>query len=416
MTFRAIFGQVKNHKRLVENFSYISLLQLFLILSPLITYPYLIRVLGQELYGWVITAQVLVSYAVIIINFGTDSVCAKHVAVNRNDREILSEIVCSVLFARLLLWLLCLLLLVAIIFIVPSYRSHMWLFLLTFGQTSDILLFPQYFFQGVEKMKYSSLINISVKLFFVCLVFVFVKRPSDYLFIPLLYSIGHLLAGVVSILILKKEFKIDFYVPSWSKVRYYLKDSSPLFITDIICTIKDKLNYFILGGVNMGDVVVYDLGTKMTAMLSKPGSIIATVFFPQIAYSKDKQKYKKILLLVLLSTSICVAIVNIFMAPIVEFMLHKQIDLLPLRLFSLAPLFLSVSSYIYSNCYVAFGHSKFALYSIVVTTAGYLTLLCIMSVTNNMRTIFNFVILAVASYLIELIYRIISSISILKEK
>ena len=95
---------LSKHKSIIENFSYITLLQIFIIISPLITYPYLIEVIGQELYGWVITANVLSSYVTILVNFGTDGVCAKYISVNRDNVSKLSNIVSSVLAGRFLLW------------------------------------------------------------------------------------------------------------------------------------------------------------------------------------------------------------------------------------------------------------------------------------------------------------------------
>ena len=385
----------KNQTALLENFSYITLLQIFIIISPLITYPYLIRVVGKELYGWVVTAQVLVSYATIIINFGTNSVCAKHVSISRDNKDKLSEILSSVFWGRLGLAIISFLIYLAIVLLIPSYRDHLLLFLLSYGLTFDALLFPQYFFQGIEKMKISSLINIGIKLFFILLIFTIVKDPEDYLLIPSFYSIGYIVAGIVSLTMISRKFGIRLSKPSWDSVKLYLKESSPLFATDIVCTIKDKLNYFLLGAINMGEVVVYDLGVKLTAMLAKPGTIISTVLFPRFAKNRSVDLFKRVLLIELIVVALCVILVNIFMPFIVEFLIGQKIDILPLRVFSLAPIFLTVSSHISQNCYVAFGHNKYTFYSILVTTSGYLFFLVYLYISHNLNTIFSFVILSV---------------------
>lgn len=75
-----IVKRSKSHKVLIENFSYLAFLQVFLLLYPLITYPYLVDVLGKEIYGIVLTAQMLASYASLFIDFGSNFVCAKHVS------------------------------------------------------------------------------------------------------------------------------------------------------------------------------------------------------------------------------------------------------------------------------------------------------------------------------------------------
>ena len=103
MQKRKVISLFSNNKQLIGNFSYITLLEVFLLLAPLITYPYLVRVLGIDNYGLIITAQVLASYASKIIDFGSNRVCAKHVSINRASKAKLSEIVSSVLVVRTVL-------------------------------------------------------------------------------------------------------------------------------------------------------------------------------------------------------------------------------------------------------------------------------------------------------------------------
>ena len=79
---------VKRHKTILENFSWVAAVEVFMLFAPLITYPYLTKILGMELYGLVITAQVLAGYATLIIDFGSNSVVAKHVSINRDNKEM----------------------------------------------------------------------------------------------------------------------------------------------------------------------------------------------------------------------------------------------------------------------------------------------------------------------------------------
>lgn len=65
-----------HYKIICDNFLFVALVQGFELIAPLITYPYLVGVLGMDLYGMVLTAQVLVSYATLLIEFGFQfSVC-----------------------------------------------------------------------------------------------------------------------------------------------------------------------------------------------------------------------------------------------------------------------------------------------------------------------------------------------------
>ena len=57
-----IFDKLKQHKKLIENFSYLSVLQILSLITPLITYPYLVKTLGEVMYGTVVFAQAVVTY------------------------------------------------------------------------------------------------------------------------------------------------------------------------------------------------------------------------------------------------------------------------------------------------------------------------------------------------------------------
>lgn len=412
-----LFSIVKNNKVLISNFSYMSLLQIFLLLAPLITYPYLVRVLGMDLYGIVITAQILASYASIFINFGSNEVCAKHVSVNRDNKNKLSEIVCSVFFVRFTIWIMSFFVYCGVVFIVPEYRAHKLLFILTFGITTNDLLFPQYFFQGIEKMKYSTLINILIKLIFILLVFIFVQGQQDYLYVPVLYSIGYLIGGIVAMWIIFRCEKIRFRIPSFRQAKIYVKDSSALFATDIVCTIKDKFNYLLLGSFSgMANVVVYDLGMKIYSLAAKPSGIVSVVFFPHSAKTRSVNQFRKVLWIIIGIDVLIIALVNIFLPYIVDFFIHKQVDLWPLRLFTVAPFFSTIGAYIVQNLCIAYGYNKYVLYSILITTCAYIIILVIFYFTNFLGNLYAFVLLTVISYFVEFVYRVWAYKAIIKKE
>ena len=86
----------ERNRTLVQNTSYITILQVFNVIAPLITYPYLVRVIGRDMYGVFITAQVLVSYISLFVIWGSDSVCAKYKSSRLADRLSRFSIDCIV--------------------------------------------------------------------------------------------------------------------------------------------------------------------------------------------------------------------------------------------------------------------------------------------------------------------------------
>ncbi len=403
-----ILNRYNQHKVVFENIIFVGLVQVFSLVAPLITYPYLVNVLGLDLYGVVITAQVLVSYATIVIDFGSNSVCAKNVSIHREDKDKLSEIVSSVLTTRFILWLICLGIYLSVVCLIPEYRQYFLLFALSYLMTLNELIFPQFFFQGLEKMKIAALLNILIKLVFIVLIFIFVKESSQYLFVPVLYAAGYMLAGMIAIYMVFKKFGIKYYIPSFKAQRVYFKECSSLLATDLVCTIKDKFNYMLVGGyVNMSSVVIYDLGLKFVGLVGKPTQVIATVLLPRFAKNRNVKQLNIVLWVIILITLILVLLLNLCMGKVAYFFLHQDVDLLPLRIFSIIPIFLAPSVLIANNFFIGFGFNKYLFYSIVATTIIYLMALLCIWISGYIDSLYSFVFLACISYISEFLYRIL---------
>lgn len=405
----------KNNTVIIKNFSYMTLLQCFVLIAPLLTYPYLINTLGSELYGWVILAQVVASYASLVVGFGFNIVTPKHVALHSGDPGKLSEIVSSVMIIRIGLWLVCLLLYCLVIAVIPAYAGYRWLFLLSFGCTFNELLFPVFYFQGIERMGYITWLTLIIRSVSVIGIFLFVREASDYLLVPVLTGSSYVIGGVLSLYVIFGQHKIRFQVPSFQAMKYYFSDASTIFLTDVISTIKDKLNYIIMGiCVPMSQIVIYDLGSKITGLLSKPAYIIATVLYPRISRTTNTRLFKFGLLSCALCTLVLVAFCCLFLPEIVGFFIKESINMIPIRIYLLAPLFLGASMFIAYDFLTAFGHIRYILKSIIVTTCVYAVLMLIAHCTGILHSVLPFVVITVISYLAELVYRIIVSRRIYK--
>ena len=398
----------EGNRHLLENVSYITVLQMFNVVAPLITYPYLVRVIGRDMYGVFITAQVLVSYISLFVIWGSDSVCAKYISIHRDDKQKLSEIFSSVLVGRTVVWFLGLITFLIIVYLTPTYRESSLIFVLTYGMVFFDVLFPQYLFQGLEKMKYATLVVVIVRLLFIILVFALVKESSDLYLVPLLYSIGYLLGGMASLYIIFCILGLRLTKVSSGNVYSLVKESSPIFASDLITAIKDRFNILLMGGlIGMGNVVVYDLGMKINLLVTKPTEILRIAMFPRAAKDKSIPEVRKTIMVSFLISVLLVAVVNAALPYIVRLFLNEDVDLLPLRLFSLAPLLLSVSVLIAFNVFVAFGYNRYVLNSILITTGCYLLLLISCYFTHHLNTLMIFVLISMVAYLVEFIYRVV---------
>ena len=118
------FEKLMRNKTVLVNFSYLSILQIFTIVFPLLTYPYLLRVVGLELYGVLVFAQTIISYVSLVINFGFNMSGARNVAVYKGDKERLSQIVSSIYLCKFILWLICLIVYLSVISIFSFFKNY----------------------------------------------------------------------------------------------------------------------------------------------------------------------------------------------------------------------------------------------------------------------------------------------------
>ncbi|MDQ1772718.1 oligosaccharide flippase family protein [Labilibaculum sp. A4] len=280
--------RIHRNKGVLRNFSYLSLLQVFNLFLPLITYPYLIRVLGKEIYGIVIFAQAIVGYLMILVGFGFNISATKDVSLHRNNRDKLSEIVSSVFLIKGFLLILAILILSILVMVIPQSNGYEMLFFLTLWMCLYDVIFPIWYFQGIEEMKYITYITLISRLTFLFLIFVFIHSPKDYLYLPIINGFGAILAGVSSLVIVFKKHKIKFKFVSFSCLKSYFIDTFPFFVSNISTTLYMTTSKVVLGAfVGMKEVAYYDLAEKLSTVLKTPIQIIGQAIYPSIAKNRD---------------------------------------------------------------------------------------------------------------------------------
>jgi len=231
------FNRIKKSKdgrTLAANFGYLSLLQIAGYIFPLITMPYLARVIGVEGFGKIAFASAIVVWFQTVADWGFNYTATRDVAKNRDDKEKVSEIFSNVLWARCLLMILSFLLLVLVISIVSTFRENYAVILVTFLLVPGHIMFPDWFFQAMERMKYITILNLLSKLFFTILVFVFIKEKNDFILQPLFISLGFLLSGMISMYIILSKWKVKLKRPSSNKIFKTIKESTDVFINNIM--------------------------------------------------------------------------------------------------------------------------------------------------------------------------------------
>src|SRR5690554_4712196 len=224
----------KDGRTLVANFGYLSLLQIAGYIFPLITMPYLARVIGVDGFGKIAFASAVVVWFQTVADWGFNFTATRDVAQNRDDKEKVSEIFSNVLWARCLLMIFSFLLLLIALFLVPKFRENQTIILITFLIVPGHIMFPDWFFQAMERMKYITILNIISKLLFTIAVFVFIKEKSDFILQPLFTSLGFLVSGSIAMYLILGKWKIKLLRPSIPSIVSTIKGSTDVFINNIM--------------------------------------------------------------------------------------------------------------------------------------------------------------------------------------
>lgn len=224
---------------------------------PLVTVPYLVRVLGPERFGAVAFGQGLMAYFTLVVNYGFDWSATRTISVQREDREAVSRTASSVWAAKALLCLGSFLVMMVLVQTVPRLHEEAILLYLLFGIVVGNVLFPTWLFQGLERMVAISVINFVMRLLTTISVFGLIRQPSDFLNYAVLLSVQWIGAGVLGIWVSNKSLQTPFRWPGWHSIITILADGWVLFLSTGAVALYTTGNSFILGMLTDNTVVGY---------------------------------------------------------------------------------------------------------------------------------------------------------------
>jgi PST family polysaccharide transporter len=279
------------HSRLLENFISLSTLQVANYILPLITLPYLVRVLGPEKFGLIAFAQAFIGYFNVLTDYGFNLSATRDISINRKDNDKVSEIFSSVIIIKFGLLILSLFIMTLIIFSFDKFRSEWPIYYLTFGMVIGQVLFPVWFFQGMEKMKYITFLNILARIIFTISIFIFVKNASDFLYVPILSSLGSIVAGILAFWIVFKDFGVKFRMPDFERVKFHLKEGWYIFISTVAISLYTTSNTFILGLFTNNIIVgYYSAAEKIIRAAQGLLSPVSQTIFPHVSKLMNESK------------------------------------------------------------------------------------------------------------------------------
>ena len=345
--------KLKLKRILIQNFTSLSILQIANYLFPLIVLPYVVRILGPAKYGLINFAAAFIAYFSLMCDYGFSLSGTKEISIIRDDKEKLSRTFSTIITIKLLLSVVSFLLFILIVYFIPFFKNNWEVYVLSYGFVIGGVLFPGWFYQGIERMKYITIIQVFVRSIATVLIFMLVKEENDYLLLVLLNSSAQILIGVAGLIVAGIKFKIKFRLPSFEEIKIQLKSGWNIFQSMIAINVYTTSNTFILGLFASETIVgYYAAADKIRMAFQGVQSVLAQTVFPHVN-SLVKESYEKFILFIKRFLKLEVTIgfsvsllLFIFSPQLVELLLGEKFvtsgELL--RIISALPLLISLSN------------------------------------------------------------------------
>ncbi len=292
----------KNH---IFNFS----IQILNIIFPLIAIPYTTRLFGPDILGEINFANSIVQYFLMIAVAGIPVYATREIAKARENKDLLKQKYKELSILQLLFTIISLAIYLIFIFLVPSFKSQIFIYLFLGIQILSNAFNYIWFIQGVEKYKYASIANFVTKLINIILIFTMLKVRDDYYKYALIIGLTSFINAFINMIISNKllklfdtEAKIDIDI---EKLRLHITPILVFFLSDIAVKVYTAMDQTMLGILDSKESVgYYSMSIRLVKTMLTFVTSIAVVMIPRISNSIKNNREDEVKRYIGISTKI----------------------------------------------------------------------------------------------------------------
>ncbi len=326
-------------------------------LFPLITFPYVSRVLSVEEIGKYNFSNSLISYFLLLAALGIDKYAIREGAKYRDNKEKFSSFASEIFSFNIISTIVSYLLLLIFLLLSKTLDRYLVCILIFSFQIFFTTLGTEWVYSIFEEYRYITIRSILFKIISIILLFAFVKKEGDYIVYAAITVFASVGSNVLNFFNAKKICQIKFtFKIDWRKM---FKPIMIIFASNIAIQIYVNSDTTMLGYLkNDYSVGIYSVATKIYLIMKNLTGSILTVTIPRLAYlasKKTKEDYEKLLskvanaLIILIIPSI-VGVILLSREAVLIIAGNKYLDAqLPLIILSVAILF-STFSGLFNNC------------------------------------------------------------------
>ena len=285
-----------SNKKVIENYFFMTVILLLNSMFGLLIYPYLIKTLGTESYGIFLFATTIANYFICFVGFGFDMYGLRKIAENPSSIKNKSEVLSNVFTTKIYLEILSIIFFITLILLFPNLRENIWVYIICFTTKLVNIFFTTWYFQGIQKMRVVTYIQLLFKLLSLPFIFTFVRTPDDILVFSIIMTTSSLLGAFYAFIHLFIFEGIKIRIVAINRVKAYVVESQYFFYTNFLNIMKAQTLNLIVGiHFGMRDLAIYDLGAKIVQVPFLLTSSINGALFPKIVLNFNIQLLKKIL-------------------------------------------------------------------------------------------------------------------------
>lgn len=367
-------------KSFSQNFLWMTIIRFFNIGTKFFLTAYLIRVLGNKVFGMITWADAILQYFIVFINFGFNIFGSKYISDFQEDKEKTNDLIRSVFFIKIILFSISFFIMLFFSQIEILKVNYQILLILLLSTIGDVL-FPIWYFQGIEKIKPLCITVVISKLTLLIGCFFFVKNVDDTLLYVTIFTMSQILLGILGFFKMLKISNLSFKLPYKKDVGKIFNVAKYYLIGNFSMLIFNALTVFLIGVYStLENVAGFDISLKIVMFTIIPIEILQVISLPKLSRTKNKFFLRKLIL-----SSFLFGVLMFFLLQFTgEFLIvllggESMIKYTYLvKKLSYLVLFVP-TGYIIGQCgLIAFNNYKSYNFSLIFTAGAYFSTICIL--------------------------------------
>lgn len=267
-----------------KNFAYNIILAISQIIFPLVTFPYVTRVLGPKSLGTVSFIDSYAGYFILIAALGIPVYGVREIAKTKTEKQH-NKIFSEIFSIHLLLTVIAIVLYFLSLLFYPKLNTTINLFIWGGVMIFSCIFIGEWYFQGIGKFKFIAVRTMIIRLVSIIFLFLFVKDEKDTLNYFLIIVLAVLLNAAINFFYIKKDIKITI-VYSLKKLKHHFKPLFYIFFSRASVTLFLFLDTIILGFISSDENVgIFTTALKVTKIPIIVVSSLGVVLIPKLTES-----------------------------------------------------------------------------------------------------------------------------------